>query len=218
MKAAYLSVPIGLLLAAAGITLMAAAKRAPVATNEWKLTPAPRHPVTPEMWKKADGATGLKAPTFDGVDVDGKPVSIDKLTKSGPVFLYFVLQDCPCSIEAQPHYERLEQRYRGKVSFVAVTNAEAAAAKSWKSDFSVPYTVVSSPDLKLMDLYGVERSVYGMLIGKDGKILRLWPGYSGPMLAELNKEMAGAIGAKPQLFDTSTAPTLITSGCEFRKK
>lgn len=216
MKAIYVTLPLGLLLATAGGALMMAAK-APGASTEWKLTAQPRHPVTPEMWKQADAAKGFLAPAFDARDTDGNSVTLASLTKSGPLFLYFALTDCPCTIEAQPHYERLSKLYRGKVSFLAVTNADLAAARAWKSEFSVPYPVVSSPDLELMRLYGVSRSVYGLLIGKDGKILRMWPGYSAAMLQDLNQEMADALHEPAAKFDSTLAPTIMTSGCKFPK-
>lgn len=216
MKAIHVTLPLGILLAVAGGALMVAAK-SPSLSTEWRLTEQPRHPVTPEMWKQADAAKGFPAPAFEATDTEGQQQSLASLTQKGPLFLYFALTDCPCTIEAQPHYERLSKLYRGKVSFLAVTNADVQGAKSWKSEFSVPYPVVSSPDLALMKLYGVNRSVYALLIGKDGKIIRMWPGYSAAMLQEVNSEMEEATGSGPVRFDTGMAPKIMTSGCEFPK-
>lgn len=193
------------------------ASRRPV-SNEWNVLAQPRHPVTPLMWKNADAARGVEAPEFQVIDTEGHPQSLGELTRKGPVFIYFVLQGCPCSIEAEPHFERLEQRFHGKINFLAVTNASEDDAKAWKSQFAVPYTVVSQPKLDLMHLYGVTRSVYSLLIGQDGRIIRMWPGYGASMLQELNKEMAEAVHQRPSKFDPKMAPEIMTSGCEFEPK
>lgn len=193
------------------------ASRKPV-SNEWNVLAQPRHPVTPLMWKSADAALGFEAPGFQVVDTEGHRQSLADLTKNGPVFIYFVLQGCPCSIEAEPHFERLEQRFHGKVNFLAVTNANADDSKAWKSQFAVPYPVVSQPKLDLMHLYGVTRSVYSLLVGQDGKIIRMWPGYGASMLQELNKEMAAATHQSAIKFDPKMAPEIMTSGCEFGPK
>lgn len=218
MRLAYVTIPLSLVFAGAGLALMVAAKRPAPVSNEWKVLAQPRHPVTPEMWKHADEARGVDAPSFQLFSTDGSSLSLKDLTKNGPVFIYFVLQGCPCSIEAEPHFEALEQQFHGKVSFLAVTNAGAEDAKKWKTEFAVPYSVASQPKLDLMHLYGVSRSVYSLLIGQDGKIIRMWPGYSASMLQELNKEMAQAVGRQPKKFDPKLAPEIMTSGCEFEPK
>lgn len=216
MRIAYVTVPLALLFATAGGALMIASRN-PV-SNEWNVLSQPRHPVTPLMWKNADASRGVAAPEFQVSDLDGRSQSLSELNKSGPVFMYFVLQGCPCSIEAEPHFESLEQRFHGKVQFLAVTNANLSDAKAWKSEFAVPYTVVSQPKLDLMHLYGVTRSVYSLLIGPDGKIIRMWPGYSASMLQDLNKEMAEATHQPAAKFDPKMAPEIMTSGCEFEPK
>jgi len=225
MRLAYITAPIGLLIGGFGVALMMAAKSesapAPTETvsNEWKLAPMePRHPVTPEMWKKADGAKGMLAPTFSETDTDGNVQSLDDLTKDGPLFMYFVLDGCPCSIEAEPHYERLSKGFRSKVNFLVVSSAKPEQAKKWKSEFAVPYPVLSQPDLRLMHEYGVTNSVYCLLIGQDKKIIKMWPGYSATMLQEANALLAKSTGEKLSVFDSKLAPKIMTSGCPFPKK
>jgi peroxiredoxin len=175
----------------------------------------PRHPVTAEMWKEAGAAKGVKAPEFLANDSDGSPIDLSMLTKRGPVFLYFVQDGCPCSIEAQPHFERLFRRYRDTIGFVAVSDADLDRARKWKSEFSVPYSVIPMPGKEVMQLFSVKRSVYSMLIGRGQKILRMWPGYSAEMLKEANQEMAQAVGKNAEIFDPKLAPVEMTSGCEF---
>jgi peroxiredoxin len=218
MRLAYITVPLGLAFACAGGALMMAAKRATPASDNISVVAQPRHPVTPEMWKQADGAKGMLAPDFKVTDTDGKAHSLADLTKDRPLFLYFVLDGCPCSIESQPHYERLHLRFRDKVNFLAVTSASLQIAKKWKSEFAVPYPAASDTKLETMKVYGVERSVYCLLIGEDQKIIKMWPGYSASMLQDVNKEIATAVGEQPKEFPPLTAPELITSGCEFSSK
>lgn len=215
MRLIYITAPLGLLLAAAGGAMIYAARPTNTSPNEYKLLVEPRHPVTAEMWKKADGAKGIHSPDFEVTDLDGHKQSLATLTANGPAFIYFVLEGCPCSIEAEPHYERLSRQFGGAVNFLAVTNAAPDAAKKWKDEFAVPFPVVSQPKLELMNKYAVARSVYCLLIGKDGEIIRMWPGYSAAMLQEVNKEMAAATGQPVKPFDSKLAPEIMTSGCAF---
>jgi hypothetical protein len=67
-------------------------------------------------------------------------------------------------------------------------------------------------------LYGVSRSVWCLLIGEDGKIIKMWPGYSADMLGDVNKEMAAAAHQPVKPFDPKYAPKIMTSGCEFPRK
>jgi peroxiredoxin len=215
MRLIYITVPVGILFAAAGGALIYAAKTSAPISDEYKVLAQPRHPVTPEMWKQADSAKGVAAPEFQITDTDGTVRTLDDLTKDRPLFLYFVLEGCPCSIEAEPHYERLSQQFQGGINFLAVTNAKPDVAKKWKSEFAVPFPVVSQPGLELMNKFGVERAVYCLLIDKGGKIVSMWPGYSASMLQEVNQEMAAALHQTPRKFDSKEAPEIMTSGCAF---
>jgi len=217
MRLAYITAPIGLLFALAGGAMIYAAKTnapAPV-SNEYKVLAQPRHPVTEQMWKQADGTRGQLAPDFSVTDIEGKNESLDTLTQNGPLFIYFVLDGCPCSIEAEPHYERLSRQFKGAVNFLAVTNAKPDVAKKWKDEFAVPFAVVSQPQLELMNKFAVQRAVYCLLIGQNKKIIRMWHGYSASMLQEVNREMSNATNQPVKKFDSGTAPEIMTSGCAF---
>ena len=188
-------------------------------SDEWRLVPTqPRHPVTAAMWKQAHTAQGMLAPDFTVIDTDGTQRSLDDLTKSGPLFIYFVLDGCPCSLEAEPHYEDLAMQFHGAVSFLAVTNSDEQSATKWKREFAVPFPVVAQPQLELMNKFAVQRAVYCLLIGKDKKIISMWPGYSASMLQAVNKEMANATGLPVKPFDSKLAPEIMTSGCAFTTK
>src|SRR6476659_47865 len=105
MRLIYITAPLGLLFACAGGALIYAAKTTPpISSNEYKVLAQPRHPVTQHMWKQANGAKGEFAPDFTVTDIDGNKESLETLTQNGPLFIYFVLDGCPCSIEAEPHY------------------------------------------------------------------------------------------------------------------
>ena len=79
-----------------------------------------------------------------------------------------------------------------------------AAQKKFKEKFDLPFTLLSDPDKKVCEAYGVikEKNMYGkkvmgiarttFLIGPDGKFKRIFPnvkaeGHAEQVLAELQK-------------------------------
>ena len=82
-------------------------------------------------------------PTIAAKAVDGKAVVLGSKTADKPQFVYFVMDGCPCSYDAEPLFHDLYKHLDGKIDFVSVTNADAEKAKEWFGDLSVPYPVVS---------------------------------------------------------------------------
>jgi hypothetical protein len=53
------------------------------------------------------------------------------------------------------------------------------------------------------------------LLSKDGKVVKMWPGYSVDILQEMNSLMAKEAGVPEKPFDTKYAPKQQASGCAF---
>lgn len=214
MRSLWITVPAGLAFASAGGALYILANAPHVESYDIGTGPV-RHEVTSEMVSSADKQSQRVAPGFQVSDVEGKSVTIGSSIAQRPQFVYFVLDGCPCSFDAEPLFQQLGKRYKGKVDFVAVTNGNAAKARDWSVQMLVPYPVVADPNLEIIHAYKARSSVYSALITKDGRIAKMWPGYSRGILAEQNKLMAKMAGVKEVPFEAKFAPIKQAAGCSF---
>jgi len=174
-----------------------------------------RHSVTPEMEKATAAEAKQALPRFDVLDSEGKPVTLASGKADRPQFVYFVLDGCPCSFDAEPQFHRLFERYKGKIDFVSVTDADKKKAHDWNIQLLVNYPVVPDPEKKIIHAYGAKSSVYSMLIGTDGHVVKMWPGYSAEILKQMNSLMAAEAGVEEKPFDPQYAPLEKATGCAF---
>jgi len=174
-----------------------------------------RHPVTAEMENATNSKSLKNAPGYVVPDAEKNLVAIAPPHAARPQLVYFVLDGCPCSADAEPLFHDLAKRYQGKVDFVSVTDADPVKAKRWKDQQRVPYPVVPDPKKEIIRAYDAKSSVYSALVNKEGKILKMWPGYSTGILKEQNALMAKLAGVKELPFDTKYAPEKKTTGCAF---
>ncbi|MCW5943084.1 MAG: redoxin domain-containing protein [Fimbriimonadaceae bacterium] len=186
-------------------------KLAPIVEGSSK----PRHPVTATMAEEAEANARKPAPPFDGVDAAGRERTLESLTHGRPLVLYFVKDGCPCSVDAEPLYQRMAAKFGAKANFAAVINGGQVVADKWLKVMKTPYPVILDPDMKVIKDYGIERSVYLALIDAQRRIVKLWPGYSASMLKELNAALSKATDTEETPFDPLYAPVELSSGCSF---
>ncbi len=177
--------------------------------------PEPRHPITDAMRRDAATHDATRGPSFHVVDTEGDTLDLAALTKDGPVFLIFIMDSCPCSIEAQPYFQRLYDGFGGRVPFVGITDGTTDQGREWKAHFQMTFPLISNPKKELMHRFGAQHSAYSALVGKGGRIVRLWPGYDRSMLREIESAIAAEAGLPNPRIDVSGAPTKPTSGCIF---
>ena len=107
---------------------------------------------------------GTKAPAFTLPDQDGKLVSL-KDFKGQKVVLYFYPKDSTpgCTKQACNFGELLPQfREKGAV-VIGVSKDSVASHKKFQEKFGLPFTLLSDPELKAIQAYGVwqEKNMYG---------------------------------------------------------
>jgi peroxiredoxin len=209
MRLSSLSLIAAGILSAAGLGLVLAAR--PSSSPE----PEPRHPITDAMRREAATRANSSGPTIDAVDTEGDRVELAKLAATGPVFLIFIMDSCPCSIEAQPYFQRLYDGFGQKVPFVGITDGNLAQGKEWKAHFQMIFPLISDPKKELMKAFGAKHSAYSALVGKGGRVVQLWPGYNQSMLTEMKAAIAREAGLAEPAVDVAEAPTKPTSGCVF---
>jgi peroxiredoxin len=214
MRLFWIALPAGLALASAGGLLMLAAQGPHYGGPQLTKVPV-RHDVTKDMVVATDAQSKKVAAAFELKDIEGRSVAIAPANGERPQFLYFVLDGCPCSFDAEPLFHRLYERYKGKVDFISITDGDEKKARDWNGQMLVPYTLISDPSLEVVRAYKARASVYSVLITKDGRIERMWPGYSQGILAEQNALMAKLSGVKEEPFDAQYAPVEKATGCNF---
>ena len=198
MKLARFTVPIGIGLFCAGVAMFVSAK--PGAAKDLGIDFSQARKV---------------APSFSLKDVKGAPASIAGKGRQKPQFVLFILDGCPCSIDAQPIFNNFAKHWEGKVDFIGVINDDPQKGRAWVSDYRPIFPVVPDPDKKIIHAYRARQSVYCALISREGEIVEMWPGYSVDMMEEMNSKMAKEVGEKVRPFDAQYVPKERSSGCYF---
>lgn len=177
--------------------------------------PDPLHWMTKDMLDAAQKETNTVAPGFSAQSTEGVRIDLAGLIASGPVYLVFIKDNCPCSILAQPFFQRLYDAFGGKVAFIGITDGTLDQGKEWKAHFQMTFPLVSDPDKKLMHLFHAKGSAYSELIDTGGKIVKLWPGYNQSTLTNIDATIAKTADLPVPDLRVDDAPTKPTSGCTF---
>jgi peroxiredoxin Q/BCP len=124
---------------------------------------------------------GDKAPLFTGQDQDGKKLKLNSLIGKKIVLLYFYPKDNTpgCTKEACGFRDRLGELQKDNVEVLGVSFDSAESHKKFIADYKLNFRLLSDPDGKIVDAYGVQvvgrkmaRRV-SFLIGLDGKIVHV---------------------------------------------
>ena len=148
-----------------------------------------------------DLVEGEPAPDFE-LATDGGGRAHLKDLKGKPVVVYFYPKDdtSGCTAEAIA-FNGLRAKFAAAgASVVGVSPDSAAAHEKFKAKHDLKITLAADPERSAIDAYGVwkEKSMYGrkyfgverstFLIGRDGRIARIWrkvkvPGHADEVLA-----------------------------------
>lgn len=209
IRLAKLSLAVSALLFSAGAVLLYAAH------TRVEIEPDPIHPITNPMLEAAALETDTAAPNLVRKTTEGDTIDLSKLSKNGPVYLVFIKDNCPCSVIAQPYFQRLYDAFGGKATFVGITDADLSQAKDWKSHFQMTFPLISDPKLDLMKAYHATNSAFSELIGQDGRVVHQWPGYNRQILGNIEEAIANAAHLPDPNMDVSDVSTKPSAGCTF---
>jgi peroxiredoxin Q/BCP len=108
--------------------------------------------------------------------------------KKGVVLYFYPKADTPgCTKEACEFRDNSQKFTKQDAVIVGVSPDTSASQLEFKNKFDLPFTLLADADHKAAETYGVwkEKSMYGkkymgverttFLIGKDGKIKKIWP-------------------------------------------
>ena len=132
-------------------------------------------------------SSGDFAPEFELVDQTGGAVKLSGY-KGQMVLLYFYPKaDTPgCTTQACSIRDAREDLSALKVAALGISPDAPGKQKKFDEKYSLGFPLLSDPDHKVADAYGVwgEKSMYGkkyegiirssFLIGRDGKIVQAW--------------------------------------------
>ena len=142
---------------------------------------------------------GDKAPLFSGQDQEGKMVSLADYKGSKLVLFFYPEDDTPtCTIQACNLRDNYSLLKKNGYEVVGVSPDNIKSHKKFEGKFQLPYTLISDPDHKILDKYGVwdQKQMFGrkymgvlrttFIIDEKGRIERVF-------LRPRNKEHAEEI-------------------------
>lgn len=163
-----------------------------------------KHYVTPQQLASANAMLDRAAGGLDLPHQDGRPLVV-----------VFLKDGCPCNVEFEPFFQRVEKLYRAEARFVAVLDAGPAAARRYAEQQSVPYPVLPDPERRLIRRLKAENGGYVVLLSPQGAIAGFWPGSSAETMIALGRRISALAGVAERPLDVSDMPGPLTTGCPF---
>ncbi len=128
------------------------------------------------------------APDFTLQDKDGKEITLSKF-RGHKVVLYFYPKDNTpgCTRQAVAFAENFAEFEKRGIVVIGVSKDSVASHVKFAEKYSLPFILLSDPELKAIQAYGVwqEKKLYGkpsmgvvrtsFVIGEDGVILEAMP-------------------------------------------
>ena len=109
-------------------------------------------------------AEGEKAPDFTLEADDGRQISLKDYVGKRVVLYFYPKDDTPgCTREAVEFRDVADQFEREGAVVVGVSKDGVESHRKFKQKYELPFTLLSDPDGKVLELYGVwkEKSLYG---------------------------------------------------------
>ncbi len=127
------------------------------------------------------------APEFVLLSDEGKKISL-KDFRGRKIILYFYPKDGTpgCTQEAKEFRDLAEQLSEENAVVIGVSKDSVESHKKFKKAHDLPFTLLSDPEAKVIDLYGIwkKRNMYGrtfmgterttFLIDEEGKIAKIY--------------------------------------------
>jgi thioredoxin-dependent peroxiredoxin len=107
---------------------------------------------------------GDKAPTFSGVDQDGKKVSLSDFKGQKVVLYFYPEDDTPtCTIQACNLRDNYALLKKNGFKVLGISPDDVKSHQKFREKFNLPFTLIADPEHKIIDKYGVWglKNLYG---------------------------------------------------------
>jgi thioredoxin-dependent peroxiredoxin len=131
---------------------------------------------------------GDKAPDFELLDQDGKPVKLSDHVGETVVLYFYPRANTPgCTTQACGIRDRRSDYAAAGATVIGISPDEPVALRKFADDHDLDFTLVGDPDHSTAEAYGtwVEKSMYGkkymgiqratFIIDASGKIAKVFP-------------------------------------------
>ncbi len=130
---------------------------------------------------------GETAPNFTLLSDEGKEVSLSDYHGKKVVLYFYPKDGTPgCIKEAQGFRDLVDEFAKENAVIIGVSKDSVKSHQKFKEKNNLPFTLLSDPEGKILDLYGVwkQKSMYGrtfmgterttFLIDQDGKVKKVY--------------------------------------------
>jgi hypothetical protein len=185
------------------------------------------HYVTPRQLTDSSALTATAVPALTATADKGQLFTWPRPDDHRPLVLIFIKKGCPCSVELEPFFHRLERAYADVVRFAGVIDADVPAAQHYAEVNATPYPILADPDRQIIHRFRAENGAYVALVSPYGALARgagagdgpaidsLWPGCSAEMLTQMGQRIAATAGVAERPLDVSGLPSAPITGCPF---
>ena len=159
--------------------------------------------------KRPDGGEGLlpigaMAPDVVGEDPAGKEVRLSANRGKALVVYFYPADGTPgCTKEACAFRDSWTKLDQAGVVVLGVSSNSAESHRKFQKEHQLPFALVSDESGVVASSYGVSKKIWGydrvsFLIGKDGRIAKIWPSVDpGVHAREVIEESAKLPAAAP---------------------
>ena len=146
-----------------------------------------------------------------------------------PLLLVFIKKGCPCSVELEPFFHRLERSYADVVCVAGVIDADVRSARHYAEANATPYPILADPERQIIQRFRAENGAYVALLVPHGALLEvvvtgtpdgsvvdsLWPGVSAELFTQMGQRIAAVARVTERPLDVSGLPSAPITGCPF---
>lgn len=138
---------------------------------------------------------GAPLPALSLPSLKGEAVSLDAFRDQVVLVNFWATWCGPCRQEL-PVLESLRQRYKDQGFDVVGVNVdrERANAAAFVEQFKLSYTVLLDPEFAAAKQFGADAMPISYLVGRDGRIARVFTGFSKKKLPLMEAAVAEMLG------------------------